>query len=218
MSGQDAIRVLRVNTIASKWFALGSNVAPRRSLTAALDATLSRRRHQALHTSRSQSNVCQGCGKTFSRLDALNVSVPFPPSSCARVTDARISVLTAASYVRTRILRAVISVLTHVRFFFVCYSAVRRGRRLPTGHRGREHRAEIESARGRMGEREQLNRALDRTRLAPDALSRNLIVGAAPPPPAFKACFLQFRSLASIRRRTMRRTRTHHPNICQAVS
>ncbi|KAK7687172.1 hypothetical protein QCA50_009676 [Cerrena zonata] len=30
------------------------------------------KRHQALHTSRSQSNVCQGCGKTFSRLDALN--------------------------------------------------------------------------------------------------------------------------------------------------
>ncbi|OCH95126.1 hypothetical protein OBBRIDRAFT_643820 [Obba rivulosa] len=30
------------------------------------------RRHQALHTSRSQSNACQGCGKTFSRLDALN--------------------------------------------------------------------------------------------------------------------------------------------------
>ncbi|CAL1707363.1 unnamed protein product [Somion occarium] len=30
------------------------------------------KRHQALHTTRSQSNVCQGCGKTFSRLDALN--------------------------------------------------------------------------------------------------------------------------------------------------
>lgn len=32
------------------------------------------RRHQALHTSKPQSNVCQGCKKTFSRLDALNVS------------------------------------------------------------------------------------------------------------------------------------------------
>ncbi|KAG1715744.1 hypothetical protein ID866_1412 [Astraeus odoratus] len=33
------------------------------------------RRHQALHANRSQANVCQGCRKTFSRLDALNVSV-----------------------------------------------------------------------------------------------------------------------------------------------
>ncbi|KAH9912279.1 hypothetical protein B0H21DRAFT_773938 [Amylocystis lapponica] len=30
------------------------------------------KRHQALHASRSQPNVCQGCGKSFSRLDALN--------------------------------------------------------------------------------------------------------------------------------------------------
>ncbi|EJD02856.1 uncharacterized protein FOMMEDRAFT_41228, partial [Fomitiporia mediterranea MF3/22] len=30
------------------------------------------KRHQALHSSRSTSNVCHGCGKTFSRLDALN--------------------------------------------------------------------------------------------------------------------------------------------------
>ncbi|KIM69026.1 hypothetical protein SCLCIDRAFT_1208437 [Scleroderma citrinum Foug A] len=30
------------------------------------------RRHQALHANRSQANVCQGCRKTFSRLDALN--------------------------------------------------------------------------------------------------------------------------------------------------
>ncbi|KAI0949350.1 hypothetical protein AcW1_008988 [Taiwanofungus camphoratus] len=30
------------------------------------------KRHQALHTAKSQSNICQGCGKTFSRLDALN--------------------------------------------------------------------------------------------------------------------------------------------------
>ncbi|KIJ67978.1 hypothetical protein HYDPIDRAFT_107534 [Hydnomerulius pinastri MD-312] len=30
------------------------------------------KRHQALHATRSQSNVCQGCRKTFSRLDALN--------------------------------------------------------------------------------------------------------------------------------------------------
>ncbi|OBZ68194.1 Transcriptional regulator CRZ1 [Grifola frondosa] len=30
------------------------------------------KRHQALHTAKPQSNVCRGCGKTFSRLDALN--------------------------------------------------------------------------------------------------------------------------------------------------
>ncbi|KAH8119085.1 hypothetical protein DFH11DRAFT_1464474, partial [Phellopilus nigrolimitatus] len=30
------------------------------------------KRHQALHSSRTTSNVCHGCGKTFSRLDALN--------------------------------------------------------------------------------------------------------------------------------------------------
>ncbi|KAF8839468.1 hypothetical protein BDN67DRAFT_969944 [Paxillus ammoniavirescens] len=30
------------------------------------------KRHQALHATRSQSNICQGCRKTFSRLDALN--------------------------------------------------------------------------------------------------------------------------------------------------
>ena len=32
------------------------------------------RRHQALHSAKSTINACQGCGKTFSRLDALNVS------------------------------------------------------------------------------------------------------------------------------------------------
>ncbi|KAI6000709.1 hypothetical protein EDD15DRAFT_2527583 [Pisolithus albus] len=30
------------------------------------------KRHQALHANRSQANICQGCRKTFSRLDALN--------------------------------------------------------------------------------------------------------------------------------------------------
>ncbi|KIK67221.1 hypothetical protein GYMLUDRAFT_37299 [Collybiopsis luxurians FD-317 M1] len=30
------------------------------------------KRHQALHTNKPQSNICQGCKKTFSRLDALN--------------------------------------------------------------------------------------------------------------------------------------------------
>lgn len=36
------------------------------------------RRHQALHAAKSQSNICQGCKKAFSRLDALNVNLsPF---------------------------------------------------------------------------------------------------------------------------------------------
>ncbi|KAJ3989890.1 hypothetical protein F5890DRAFT_1483373 [Lentinula detonsa] len=30
------------------------------------------KRHQALHNNKPQSNICQGCKKTFSRLDALN--------------------------------------------------------------------------------------------------------------------------------------------------
>ncbi|XP_006460810.1 hypothetical protein AGABI2DRAFT_192406 [Agaricus bisporus var. bisporus H97] len=30
------------------------------------------KRHQALHKAKSQTNICQGCKKTFSRLDALN--------------------------------------------------------------------------------------------------------------------------------------------------
>ncbi|KAI0063626.1 hypothetical protein BV25DRAFT_1935882 [Artomyces pyxidatus] len=33
------------------------------------------KRHQALHSTKSTNNACQGCGKTFSRLDALNVSL-----------------------------------------------------------------------------------------------------------------------------------------------
>ncbi|KAL9711602.1 hypothetical protein Ac2012v2_004673 [Leucoagaricus gongylophorus] len=30
------------------------------------------KRHQALHSAKSQTNICQGCKKAFSRLDALN--------------------------------------------------------------------------------------------------------------------------------------------------
>jgi hypothetical protein len=41
------------------------------------------RRHQALHSAKSTINACQGCGKTFSRLDALNVShTPLQPLLC----------------------------------------------------------------------------------------------------------------------------------------
>jgi len=36
--------------------------------------TLGSRRHQNLHYSKAQQHVCHGCRKTFSRLDALNVS------------------------------------------------------------------------------------------------------------------------------------------------
>jgi hypothetical protein len=41
-------------------------------------AEIPHRRHQALHTTKSQSNICQGCKKTFSRLDALNVRLDHP--------------------------------------------------------------------------------------------------------------------------------------------
>ncbi|KAI0675287.1 hypothetical protein C8Q78DRAFT_965620 [Trametes maxima] len=46
------------------------------------------KRHQALHTSRSQSNVCQGCGKTFSRLDALNVMRSDGGADCRQAAEA----------------------------------------------------------------------------------------------------------------------------------
>lgn len=38
-----------------------------------LETQVDHRRHQALHTAKSQNNVCRGCKKAFSRLDALNV-------------------------------------------------------------------------------------------------------------------------------------------------
>ncbi|KAH9935330.1 uncharacterized protein B0H18DRAFT_868867 [Fomitopsis serialis] len=45
------------------------------------------KRHQALHTAKAQANVCHGCGKTFSRLDALNVSIrPIPSRRHLRLT------------------------------------------------------------------------------------------------------------------------------------
>ncbi|EPQ57297.1 hypothetical protein GLOTRDRAFT_37802 [Gloeophyllum trabeum ATCC 11539] len=49
------------------------------------------KRHQALHTARSQSNVCQGCGKTFSRLDALNVRSHGPSTQIAVLITARMT-------------------------------------------------------------------------------------------------------------------------------
>ncbi|KAI0790794.1 hypothetical protein C8Q75DRAFT_716628 [Abortiporus biennis] len=46
------------------------------------------KRHQALHTSRSQTNICQGCGKTFSRLDALNVMRSEGGAECRQTQEA----------------------------------------------------------------------------------------------------------------------------------
>ncbi|KAK0212845.1 hypothetical protein DFS33DRAFT_1464500 [Desarmillaria ectypa] len=48
------------------------------------------RRHQALHTAKAQANVCQGCKKTFSRLDALNRHLRSDGGAeCRRIHDAK---------------------------------------------------------------------------------------------------------------------------------
>ncbi|KAK0485793.1 hypothetical protein IW261DRAFT_1452101 [Armillaria novae-zelandiae] len=47
------------------------------------------KRHQALHTAKAQANVCQGCKKTFSRLDALNVLRSDGGAECRRIHDAK---------------------------------------------------------------------------------------------------------------------------------
>jgi len=52
--------------------------------------TLGSRRHQNLHYSKAQQHVCHGCRKTFSRLDALNVSawsIAVHLSQCANLID-----------------------------------------------------------------------------------------------------------------------------------
>ncbi|KAI9572296.1 hypothetical protein HD554DRAFT_2004405, partial [Boletus coccyginus] len=46
------------------------------------------KRHQALHATRSQSNICQGCRKTFSRLDALNVMRSEGGAECRQAVEA----------------------------------------------------------------------------------------------------------------------------------
>ncbi|KZT71009.1 hypothetical protein DAEQUDRAFT_667019 [Daedalea quercina L-15889] len=46
------------------------------------------KRHQALHTAKAQANVCQGCGKTFSRLDALNVMRSDGAVECRETAEA----------------------------------------------------------------------------------------------------------------------------------
>ena len=65
-NGPDAKKDLLVSMIASAFFPLGS-------FAIFLWRHRFYRRHQALHAAKSQSNVCGGCKKTFSRLDALNV-------------------------------------------------------------------------------------------------------------------------------------------------
>lgn len=63
VSGLDARKGLLASTIASEFIIV--------FLFHRINQVF--RRHQALHTAKSQSNVCRGCKKTFSRLDALNV-------------------------------------------------------------------------------------------------------------------------------------------------
>lgn len=75
VSGLDAAKDLLVNTIASAYEKRHRSLQPTHDL---------QRRHQALHSQRTQTNVCQGCKKTFSRLDALNVSfTTIPVSYCS---------------------------------------------------------------------------------------------------------------------------------------
>jgi hypothetical protein len=64
VNGPDARKGLPVSTIASTFISFSCLTShPHHS----------HRRHQALHAAKSQSNICGGCKKTFSRLDALNV-------------------------------------------------------------------------------------------------------------------------------------------------
>ena len=66
-SGQAARRASPVSTTASTSGLLAA--------AAAADHLIMYvpRRHQALHSAKSQTNICHGCKKAFSRLDALNV-------------------------------------------------------------------------------------------------------------------------------------------------
>jgi hypothetical protein len=67
-NGQVAVKGLRVSMTAST-----SNILVFKRPSADIMSSFFRR-HQALHSQRTQANVCHGCRKTFSRLDALNVS------------------------------------------------------------------------------------------------------------------------------------------------
>ena len=122
------------------------------------------RRHQALHTSRSQSNVCQGCGKTFSRLDALNVSLL---SSSAYLRAATDPVSSHRGIVRSQTKSENHDPrLTFELLLLVTYSAFRRRRGLPPGDGGRAGRKPTKPGR-RVGEREQFDRAFRPRGFAP---------------------------------------------------
>ncbi|KAG5648593.1 hypothetical protein DXG03_003204 [Asterophora parasitica] len=62
------------NGLAAKKDSLGSMTASKPSApnVVRMYTHPDHRRHQALHTAKSQANVCRGCKKAFSRLDALN--------------------------------------------------------------------------------------------------------------------------------------------------
>lgn len=70
-SGRGARRALPDSMTASACWAANRVLF---FLWAAESDTQDFRRHQALHAAKSQTNICLGCKKTFSRLDALNVS------------------------------------------------------------------------------------------------------------------------------------------------
>ena len=76
-SGQAARRALPANTTASMP-GLSAAAADHHLITYAP------RRHQALHSAKSQTNICQGCKKAFSRLDALNVRLDLNIQVCFR--------------------------------------------------------------------------------------------------------------------------------------
>lgn len=71
---------MSVNGRVAKRASLASTIASGSARQSPLHQSLTyilHRRHQALHSAKSQNNLCRGCKKTFSRLDALNVRDPF---------------------------------------------------------------------------------------------------------------------------------------------
>jgi uncharacterized Zn-finger protein len=56
------------------------------------------KRHQALHAAKSQSNICQGCKKTFSRLDALNRHLRSDGGAECRASNPKFAALEAEAH------------------------------------------------------------------------------------------------------------------------